>query len=328
MKNDTARITKASVKIIAENLFAHGASGVIFWDSRKLYYPNLFDFKESDTVTGPVLFATSETGSRLKKEGEGVLVETTISKPSFVMETFHNVIGYLDNQAKYTIILGAHYDHMGKSKKSGIRYGADDNASGTAMIMELARNLSRSIDKKFNYLFIVFSGEEEGLLGSEWFCSHPTTDLEKVSFMFNFDMIGRLGCQGNKITALGVASSPEWKRIYREMSDHGFRVTLVKGANAYSDHFSFYQKNLPIAYLTTGLHYDYHTPSDVASKINYDGMVNIVRYAEEFIARSGNKEKIPFTKVSGWRQFFSNANLVIQDLDYILVVGLNNIYDD
>ncbi len=328
LKNDTFRITKASIKMIAESYFAHGANGVIFWDSRDLYYPNLFDFNECDTLTRPVLFATSETGRRLKKEEEGTMVEATISKPSFVVDTFHNVIGYLNNNAPYTIILGAHYDHMGKSKKSGIRYGADDNASGTAMILELARNISRSIDKKFNYLFIVFSGEEEGLLGSEWFCSHPTVDMEKTSFMYNFDMVGRLGCQGNKITALGIASSPEWKKIYHGMSDHGFRVKLVKGANSYSDHFSFYQKNLPIAYLTTGLHYDYHTPSDMASKINYDGMVNIVRYSEEFITRAGNRGKIPFTKVSAWHQFFSNANLVIQDLDYILVVGLNNIYDD
>jgi Zn-dependent M28 family amino/carboxypeptidase len=170
-------------------------------------------------------------------------------------------------------------------------------------------------------LFIAFSGEEEWLIGSTYFCSHPTIDLEKVNYMYNFDMVGRLGCEGNKITAIGTATSRDWKRIYREMSNHGFKVGQMRGPGFYSDHYPFYKQNLPIAYITTGLHYDYHTPRDIASKINYDGMINLIKYSEEFIARSEDLEKITFKPVSGLGQFLSGVNYFFKEFDYILTVG-------
>jgi Zn-dependent M28 family amino/carboxypeptidase len=210
---------------------------------------------------------------------------------------------------------------MGPSRRSEIRYGADDNASGTATILELARYLKRSGEKRSNYLFIAFSGEEEWLIGSSYFCAHPTVDFASVNFMFNFDMVGRLGCEGNQITAIGTATAREWKKVFLKIPKQNFRIKKMRGAGFFSDDYGFYLKGIPVAYLTTGLHYDYHTPRDVAAKINYDGMVSIIKFSEDFISKSEEAGKITFRKVPAWYQFTSTASYVLEELDYMLHVG-------
>ena len=232
-------------------------------------------------------------------------------------------MGYIDHQAPTTIILGAHYDHVGIGNRTGqVRNGADDNASGTAMITELARYYAASEDKSFNFLVIAFSGEEEWLKGSYYFADHPTIDLSTVSFMFNFDMVGRLGCRMNRVDAVCTATSPAWNDILKEASTGDFRVRTIPGAGEFSDHFPFYKKELPIAYLTTGLHYDYHTPGDDAEKINYTGMVQVYKYARNIIEVSKAQGKIPFRKVSKWANARSMLYYIGEQLDYALTVGI------
>jgi aminopeptidase YwaD len=319
--NEQASENRAEVELLAGNFFQKGANAVIFWDCEANYYPWLFNFSDKDTLTGPVIFVTYETGKKLSRMKSNTTVNLAVAKPSKARSTFHNVIGYLDKGAPATIILGAHYDHMGKNKEGRIRYGADDNASGTSMIMELARFVQQSEDHRFNFLIIAFSGEEEWLIGSTYYCSHPTIDLGKVSFMYNFDMVGRLGCEGNSITALGTASSADWMKIYRQIPNPGFRVKYMKGAASFSDHYPFYRKNIPVAYLTTGLHYDYHTPSDLPSKINCDGMVQLAHFAEDFIRICGDSGRIVFKPVKGWDQMNSTMHYVMEELDYMTTIG-------
>jgi hypothetical protein len=299
---------------------SRGATGVILWNSDAYFYKSMFSFQNTDTLKGPVIYGSREVLEYIRKHPRGkvnmsVKVERTNA-------TYHNIIGYIDNKAHYTIIIGAHYDHLGLSKRSEIRYGADDNASGTATLLELARYLHSSGDKKSNYLFIAFSGEEEGLIGSTWFCEHPTIDLKDVNYMFNFDMVGRLGCEGNRVTAIATQTSKDWRKIFSETPKQGFRIKKMRGAPPFSDHYGFYSKGIPVAYLTTGLHYEYHTPLDVASKINFNGMVSIVKYSEGFIRRSEEAGKIRYRKVSGWSQFTSFTNFFFRELDYVLHMGL------
>ncbi|MCX6252255.1 MAG: M28 family peptidase [Bacteroidetes bacterium] len=301
------------------NALARGAAGIILWNNDSPFFNDLFDFDSADTVTIPVIFANSPFLLYLDKHKE-TIVEMRI-KVTRKLSFYHNVIGFIDNHAAGTVIFGAHYDHMGINSRSEIRYGADDNASGTVTIMELARWLSQSGDKKNNYLFIAFSGEEEWLKGSTWFCNHPTVDLSTVRFMFNFDMVGRLGCEGRMIYAFATGTSPIWKKIYRAMPSFGFRVNKFRGAANFSDHYPFYQKQIPEVYLTTGFHYDYHTKYDTPDKINFDGMLSVVRYTEEFLRRAGEFDSIPFSKPSGWYQFSSTLKYIYEELDYVLTVG-------
>ncbi len=295
-----------------------GAAAVILWNPD---HPNfrIFNFDQCDTASVPVIYVNSETADYIKSLPQSVIKLNVSVK--FRKSVFYNVIGFLDHHAEKTVIIGAHYDHMGKSPKYGIRYGADDNASGTAMVLELAKYLQEKQDPGNNYLFIAFSGEEEGLLGSSWYCKHPTIDLAKVSFMINLDMVGRLGCEGKMIYAIGTASSPEWKYVYKNLHSDDFRVKKMRGAGFFSDNTAFYKQGIPGAYFTTGFHYDYHTRDDSKEKINYDGMVAIARYIENFIDEAEKSGTISYSKATGWDEFNANLHYILEELDYLMVVG-------
>ncbi len=301
--------------------FDLGAAAVICHDPYSYWGLGYDAYKRTDTLTKPVIYVTREIVDRIRKEGsKEVRLETRFS---FKTETFHNVIGYIDNHAPYTVILGAHYDHVGIGTKTGlVRNGSDDNASGTAMITELARYYKAHPSKEYNFLILAFSGEEEGLKGSYWFASHPTISLDSVSFMFNFDMVGRLGCRENRVDAVCTATSPVWKQTLRHAPGKPFRVRMIPGAAEFSDHYPFYKENIPIAYLTTGMHYDYHSSRDDAEKINYTGMVSICDYARGIISECEQIGKVPFRKASGWNNFRSMLYYIGEELDYVMMVGM------
>ncbi len=201
--------------------------------------------------------------------------------------TAHNVIGYLDNEAKYTIVIGAHYDHLGlglagnsldPNPKNKIHNGADDNASGTAGVMELARQFAQNNYKEaVNFLFICFSAEEEGLLGSKYFTNHPTINLNTITCMLNMDMIGRLNDSTKKIVLSGVGTSPMFPNILANVIANVSYKADSAGMGP-SDHASFYLKNIPVLHFYTGTHYDYHKPSDDANKINSNGEVEVINF--------------------------------------------------
>lgn len=213
----------------------------------------------------------------------------------------HNVVGYINNNAASTVVIGAHYDHLGMGDPHYSRYrgtpavhnGADDNASGDAMIIELAKTLKGDAYKNNNYLIIAFSGEEEGLLGSKWFVEHPMVDLSKVSYMLNYDMVGRV--DSNKVVIGGVGTSPAWKDAM-----HGIKTPLhiktTESGVGPSDHTSFYLKDIPVLHFFSGQHADYHMPTDDEDKINYAGMQDIFNYTLQLIAQLNNKGKLTFTK--------------------------------
>ncbi|TLU99500.1 M20/M25/M40 family metallo-hydrolase [Dyadobacter luticola] len=200
--------------------------------------------------------------------------------------TGRNVIGFLDNGAAKTIVVGAHYDHLGRGfqgsslspdSKGKIHNGADDNASGTTGVLELAKYfVENDVKEKHNYLFITFSGEELGLIGSKHFTEKPTLPLTNIAAMVNMDMIGRL--DDNKgIIVSGWGTSPAWGKLIPALAkSQNLKYTVDSSGTGASDHTSFYLKNIPVVQFFTGTHSDYHKISDDADKINVDGEARIL----------------------------------------------------
>jgi Zn-dependent M28 family amino/carboxypeptidase len=219
----------------------------------------------------------------------------------------HNVAGYIDNKAENTVVIGAHFDHLGYGEDGSsllrtgehlIHNGADDNASGTAAVIELARLLKNSKIKNTNFLFITFSGEELGLFGSKYFADNPTIDLKNVNYMINMDMVGRFSDSTHAITVGGYGTSPAWATIIAASNPKTFfTVKVDSSGTGPSDHTSFYRKDIPVLFFFTGLHSDYHRPTDDADKINYTGEFRIVRYINDIITNlSKQNQKLAFTK--------------------------------
>jgi len=215
----------------------------------------------------------------------------------------NNVIGYLDNQGKTTIVIGAHYDHLGTDGQGSsldsnpankIHNGADDNASGVAGVIELARYFSNNkLQESSNFIFICFSGEELGLLGSKYFTEHPPVDLASVDFMINMDMIGRLS-PANNLVINGTGTSPVWEPLLKRINTEGLVITTDSSGTGPSDHTSFYLKNIPVLHFFTGGHEDYHKPSDDIGKINIEGEVKVLRLIARIIEVLDNEPKLAF----------------------------------
>ncbi len=219
--------------------------------------------------------------------------------------TGRNVIGYLDNKAAKTIVVGAHYDHLGlnehhnstKPNSQGeIHNGADDNASGVAGVLELARMLTQNkAIEKVNYLFVLFSGEEDGLIGSKKLAETVKTSYPNVVTMLNIDMIGRLNDK-KEMSVGGVGTSPIFSKLAEKNKPAGFNITLDESGIGPSDHTSFYLKDIPVLFFFTGTHSDYHKPSDDEDKINYYGVKNCTDFAFRMLTDLSNEDKIEFTK--------------------------------
>ncbi len=215
-----------------------------------------------------------------------------------------NVIGFLDNGAAKTIVIGGHFDHLGfrehgssldKNKKL-IHNGADDNASGTAGVLALANYYANNgIKEKSNFLFMCFSAEEDGLIGSKYFTNNPTIDLSKISAMINMDMIGRLNDSTKKLMVFGVGTSTAYTHIFAGTQTN---LTLVYDSAGIgpSDQTSFYLKNIPVLHFFTGQHTDYHKSTDDTEKINFIGEVEVLLFIQQIASALAETENIPFTK--------------------------------
>ncbi|HKY27155.1 MAG TPA: M20/M25/M40 family metallo-hydrolase [Pyrinomonadaceae bacterium] len=267
-------------------------------------------------------------------------------QPMTATLTTSNVIGVLEGSdptlKNEAIVIGAHYDHLGRDtrfslsqREGGIHYGADDNASGVAGILELARFLtSQKTKPRRSIVFIAFGGEEEGLLGSNYYVNHPVVPIANTVAMINLDMVGRL--KNKNLIIGGVGTAPEWKSMIESANLwQGLTVTaagnsnqsgmpVVVGANGQtvvsndpsksfhltlnqdgfgpSDHSSFYGKQVPVLFFWTGTHEDYHKPSDTADKINYDGEVMILGMVAKIVREIDANDKRPtyaVTKAEG-----------------------------
>ena len=218
-----------------------------------------------------------------------------------------NVIGFLDNKAENTIVIGAHYDHLGlghdhnsldANPENKIHNGADDNASGTSGVLELARYFSNNtVKENYNFLFICFSGEELGLLGSKKWCDNPSINLSSINYMINMDMIGRLNDSTKKLLIYGVGTSPTWVPLLDKTNTY-FSIKKDSSGIGPSDQTSFYLKDIPVLHFFTGQHSDYHKPSDDVDKINISGEKKVLDYIVELINATNSLPRLDFRKTS------------------------------
>jgi hypothetical protein len=246
------------------------------------------------------------------KGTEGYFQPFNVSKPSNPHEeaiigtdgegiSGRNVVGFLDKKSDKTIVIGAHFDHLGMGGQgslhrgdSAIHNGADDNASGTAALLALAKILKHE-ELNSNVLFIAFSGEENGLWGSNYYVKNPTVDLKTVNYMINMDMIGRLK-EDKSLAINGVGTSPSFSPIFDKINADSLKLITSESGTGPSDHTSFYLQDLPVLHFFTGQHEDYHKPTDDAELINYDGLVKVVRYISRAVLALDPEDKLAFVK--------------------------------
>lgn len=203
---------------------------------------------------------------------------------------------------KEYIVLGAHMDHLGIGERHSmggaeargqIHPGADDNASGTAMVVELARQLKKERPRR-SILLLHFAGEEEGLLGSQYWVQHPTHPLESVKFMLNFDMVGRLDLKAPKLMMGGLGAPKAAVEAAQKFVPKGFSVSADVGASVGgSDHMSFSQAKIPTFFFFTGIHGEYHRPTDTAELINYPGMAKLAAFGKTVTLDLANADMVP-----------------------------------
>lgn len=233
------------------------------------------------------------------------------SQLNVVKRKGHNAIAELKRgKDQPVVIVGAHYDHLGWGERGSlyrgepaIHNGADDNASGTAVMLELARFLAQTEDPRFtrfNYRFIGFSGEELGLLGSKAFVESPIFKRDETLTMFNMDMVGRLDPVENTLQVHGAGTSPRWATLLDSLRPPFLKIKTSESGIGPSDHTSFYLSDMPVLHFFSGTHDDYHKPSDDAHTLNYRGMTEIGNYMLRIIAHM--PKQLPFSKTKAPEQ--------------------------
>ena len=297
MESIQSKVTEAANK---------GANAFFIFNSTSTKDELKFEPKvKSGTAKIPIVYLTKAAQKKYLVDLTATLdikLKITIDNKK---RTGHNVIGYINNNAPTTIVVGAHYDHLGYGEDHNslfagtvpeIHNGADDNASGTGALIEVSKLLmgNKKI-KNNNYLFIAFSGEELGLFGSKYFTENPTIDFSRINYMINMDMIGRLKDSTKGLNIGGYGTSPQWESLLTQ-KDPFFNITKDSSGTGPSDHSSFYRKGIPVLFFFTGTHGDYHKPSDDANKINFGGELQIIKFIASIIEKANNKGQLTFTK--------------------------------
>lgn len=298
---------KISLEAKIDTAIALGAKGVVIINQNpNVLEPDFIPFFKANFYKIPVYFLSHLNKiDTLNFDNASITLNVdTITRTL----TGHNVLAYLNNKATNTVVIGAHYDHLGYNELGGSTYrktenekpqihnGADDNASGTAALIELAEVIKKAHLSKYNYLFIAFSGEEEGLLGSNYFCKHPTIDTTKINYMINMDMLGRLDTVKQTFAIDGVGTSPSWNTALANINIEGIKPKTSESGVGASDHTSFYNIGIPVLHFFTGTHYDYHKPSDDDNLINYKGELAVFKYIYNLIYNLDQEPKLVFTK--------------------------------
>jgi len=313
------------IKKTANAVAAKGATALFVYNTSTLTDNIRYNKNDkSQAVKIPVIYITKEGYDAYFSDHAATL---SVELAVFIAEkkrTARNLVGFINNNATNTVILGAHYDHLGYGEDKTaldtghlIHNGADDNASGTAALIELARMLKKKAPVNNNYLIINFSGEELGLLGSKYWLDNPTTTISP-NYMINMDMVGRYDTS-HKLTIGGYGTSPVWGEVFSKPVT-ALVTRFDSTGSGPSDHAAFYRKDMPVLFLFTGSHSDYHKATDDWDKINYTGQRDIVKLVYQIIETTDSKGKLPFTKTkdpqTGRSSGFSVSLGVIPDYGF------------
>jgi hypothetical protein len=216
----------------------------------------------------------------------GIFVRNIIG----ILSARPSVQGIVSGRSGEAVVIGAHFDHLGVIE-GNIHPGADDNASGVAVLLQLAEHFSR-IRPTRTLVFAAFSGEEFGAFGSRYYCAHPVVPLEKTVAMVNMDMVGRLK---EKLIVFGADTGDRFREY---LADSPIPLVINKDPGGQSDHTSFQMKSVPAIHLFTGSHADYHKPGDTADKINYEGMERVAAFVESVVRRIADGDRMAFNKAA------------------------------
>jgi hypothetical protein len=324
----TELTTNANVSIKASNAKAHGARGVILVNDDAAHPTDADKLPAFGASTGPtdagvffVQVKVAEAAAWIKAEGKDLReiqtgIDSDLKPRSFTFSKLtadlavdikhdtkivHNVEAYIPGQTNEYVIIGAHYDHLGlgdehslaPSQIGTIHPGADDNASGTAGVIELARWFSTQPKQKRGILFLTFAGEELGLLGSSWYVNHPLLPLENAVAMINMDMIGRI--REGKVYVNGTGTGSTLAKLVQDIpAPAGLNLDLSeKLGYGGSDHMSFTIKSVPVLFFFSGLHGDYHKPSDTPDKIDSADAAKLLDYVATVTTRLADEDGRP-----------------------------------
>ena len=294
---------------LAAAMAAQGAAGVLFLLPEGSPLPN--PSAEIRPAVGiPAVAVAGALGDRVRAaaaRGAEAALDIAVEP---VMSEARNVVAVLRGsdpaRADEPVILGAHYDHLGRGGQGSlapdsrdIHNGADDNASGTAALLEAARLLASGPRPARPVVFIAFSGEERGLLGSGHFVAHPTVPLDGAVAMVNMDMVGRL--RAGALTAHGLGTAEEWDAILDAANAalaEPLEISRVPDGYGPSDHSSFYGAGIPVLFFFTNTHADYHRPSDDWQAVNGEGIELVARLTAEVVARLAGAGHDPVASVT------------------------------
>ena len=243
-----------------------------------------------------------------------------------------NVIGLLPGQIDEYVMVGAHYDHIGKGdfrtltkneKEGDIHNGADDNASGTAAVLEIAHAMSGN--QKRGILFSFWSGEELGFIGSTHFAENPLIDLSKIVAYINLDMVGKL--RNDRLLLQGVGSSPHWTQLIKKHNDKAaFQLTLSDNPYLPTDAVTFYTRKIPVINLFTGGHQNYNRPEDDSETLNYGGLQRISQFSADIISDLADlNARLPYTEVKGNLAFVSDLDILHIELGMSMNYSANDV---
>ncbi len=290
-----------AIKKMANAAAAKNATALLLFNSTEIVDNVQFNKNDkSAPMNIPIIFINKKAAEKYFVDQSATLqVELNVQLSNKIRKA-RNVVAWINNNAANTVVLGAHYDHLGFGEDKNaldavneVHNGADDNASGTAALLELARKLKKQSPASNNYLLIHFSGEELGLMGSKYWLDNPTTTITP-NYMINMDMVGRYDT-ARKLTIGGYGTSPEWGTTIPLLAkDLAYKIDSA--GTGPSDHASFYRKDIPVLFFFTGSHPDYHKATDDWDKINYSGINSIVNLVYNIVSSTDAKGKIAFTK--------------------------------
>jgi hypothetical protein len=300
-KGDTRFNVYEFIKNEAKKAYDKGATALVIYNTGDNKDNITFNKKDTSPAAALPVFYLTKAGRQgyLKDASATYDVRLAADIGASVLKE-KNVIGYINNNAPSTIVIGAHYYHPGHNENSGqgskqVYRGTGNNASGTAAVIELARLLKKSRARKNNYLLVAFSGAGSGWEGSEYFAAYPTVDLSAVNYMINMDMIGSMDDNEKVLNIAGAGTSPEWNEIIYARKNIPFTIKADSIGTKPGDYLSFYQKKIPVLFFSTGYHSDDHKPADDADKINYAGELYIIKYIGDLIEGLNKKGKLAFT---------------------------------
>lgn len=314
------------LKMEVEKHTKNEAKGIIVTNTGKENDGLIYNAKDKSAVAKiPVVYIHKAAYNKWVKDAETSFDVAMSINFEPIKRKATNLVGFINNNAANTVIIGAHYDHLGFGEDKNaldsakeIHNGADDNASGSAALLTLAKWLNNNPSTaNNNYLIMHFSAEELGLLGSKYWLQNPTKNITP-NYMINMDMVGRYDTT-KKLTIGGFGTSPTWGNILTNVKTN-LIYKLDSTGGGPSDHASFYRANIPVLFFFTGSHSDYHKASDDFEKINYQGQAQIVQLIKQVITLTNNENKLSFLKtaepIMGKSSKFTVSLGVIPDYGY------------